>query len=331
MKGRLENKIKTEHNIQNKISNMPEYIKKYYYSMTNKSHTTKMRYITNAIRFIQHLNCANVEDLNKITEYEIQRYIEEIKYYEGENNELVELKESTLCNIYSCLSAFFTFLRRNKYIEHNPFEDGIERPTVKENEIIFLEPEEVREVEMAILNGVGSKVAIGRQKNWKYRDLLLFRIPVVNGLRVTALSEINVEDINLKTRKIQVVEKGNISKSVDFDIKTASYIRQWLKDREILLNGKKENAFFISNQKKRIDVRSIERIIIKYTDYCIPDKHITPHSLRRTCGTNTYRNTDDIYITASILGHKTTAPTRRYAAIDKQNRTDIINRVACLY
>ena len=331
MKGRLENKIKTERYIQNRISDMPDYLHKFYYSMGSKSHTTKMRYIGNVIRFMKHINgeCLSEEELNNITEFDIQKYISDIKYFE-EDEEIKELKESTQCIIYSSLGAFFSFLYKVGYIGSNPFDKGIERPKVKENDIVFLEPSEVREVEKVILQGVGSKVAQGRQKNWKYRDVLLFRIPVVNGLRVTALSEINVEDIDLNTRKIRVVEKGNISKTVDFDIKTASYIREWLKDRETLLDGKKESAFFISNQRTRITVRSIERIVGKYTD-CISNKHITPHGLRRTCGTNTYRQTGDIYMTASILGHKTTAPTRRYAAIDTQNRTDVINRVAYLY
>ena len=334
MKGRLENKIKIEKFLQNKISDMPEYMHKYYYSMSSKSHTTKMRYIDNAIRFMNHFNggCLTKEQLNNITEFDIQRYISDIKYIESSDGEVKELEESTQCNIYSCLWSFFTFLYRTKYIEKNPFDNIFERPTVKEKGIVYLEPEEVRKIESAILNnGVGSKVAVGRQRNWKYRDALLFRIPVVNGLRVTALSEINVEDIDLNARKIRVVEKGNISKSVDFDIKTASYIRQWLKDREILLDGKKEHALFISNQRTRITVRSIERIVIKYCDEVVPEKHITPHGLRRTCGTNTYKITNDIHMVSKILGHKTTSPTRRYAAVDDRDRTDVINHVAYLY
>ena len=77
-------------------------------------------------------------------------------------------------------------------------------------------------------------------------------------------------------------------------------------------------------------VRSIQKVIDKYTK-CIEGKHITPHKLRSTCGTNTYQATGDIYLVANVLGHKTTAPTRRYAAVLDTDKRNAINKVAALY
>ena len=69
---------------------------------------------------------------------------------------------------------------------------------------------------------------------------------------------------------------------------------------------------------KRINVRSIENLITKYT-YNI-DKHITPHKLRSTCATNVYNATGDIYLTADVLGHSNIANTRRYAQISEERK-----------
>ena len=257
-------------------------------------------------------------------------YMSEIGLYEL-NGEYKELKESTQCTIYSSLCSFFEFLERESYIEDNPFSNHrIERPKVKENPVVFLTPEEVRRVEKEIMDGDGNAVSIGKQKDWKYRDLLLFRIPVVNGLRVTALSEINVEDIDFLHKKITVTEKGNITKKVDFDPKTERYLRIWIKQREELLNGSSGNALFISNRRTRMTVRTIERVIEKYTE-CIPGKHITPHKLRSTCGTNAYQQKKDIYLVSKILGHKTTSPTRRYAAVFDEDIANTVNTLASLY
>ena len=105
----------------------------------------------------------------------------------------------------------------------------------------------------------------------------------------------------------------------------------WLKQRrELLGDNKDEKALFISNRRTRMVVRSIENIISKYTS-CIEGKHITPHKLRSTCGTNTYRVSGDIYLVSKVLGHKTTAPTRRYAAVLDSDKTNVINKVAELY
>ena len=335
MRGRLEHKMKTESNIQEKIKTMPEYIKKFYYSLNQKSHTTKNVYINNVVRFLLHKyngKYPSVDELKKIESYDIQVYMSEIEYYNN-NGEVHALKEATQATIYSSLAAFFMFLNRVYNIGKNPFADKmVERPTIPDKPITYLTPDEVKTMENQILNGVGNARSIGKQRNWKYRDLLLFRIPVINGLRVNALCEINIDDIDFINKKILVTEKRNITKTVDFDAKTANYLAIWMKDREELLGdkAKTEKALFISNRKTRMTVRSIENIIEKYST-CIEGKHITPHKLRSTCGTNLYQNTGDIYLVSKVLGHKTTAPTKRYAAVLEKDKTNAINLVANLY
>lgn len=333
MRGRLENKIRMEASIQDKISDMPDYMKRFYFSLRNKSHTTKLRYVNNVIRFFNKTyngNYPTIEELNNIDSYAIQIYMSEIGLYQHEN-EIKELKESSQCTIYSCLCAFFDFLERENCIHSNPFANHrIERPKVKENPVVFLSPDEVRRVEKEIMDGTGNARSVGKQRDWKYRDLLLFRIPCVNGLRVTALSEINLEDINFNTKKITVTEKGNITKQVDFDPKTERYLKIWIKQREELLGDVQERALFISNRRSRMTMRSIENVIGKYTE-CIEGKHITPHKLRSTCGTNTYQQTKDIYLVAKVLGHKSTSPTKRYAAVFNEDITNTVNTIANLY
>jgi site-specific recombinase XerD len=336
MQGRVEHKIVTEKKIQSLIKEYPEYLKKFYYSLNSKTHMTKLRYVMNVIRFLNYYGKGEKvreKDLNNIEAFDIESYIQDINYIEDDDN-IKEMSSSTKACIYSSINAFMTFLKYNKYIKENPFESTkIERPKIQENDVVFLTPEEVKLVEEAILNGVGNARSKGKQKNWKYRDMLLFRIPVVNGLRVTALSEIDISDINFKKNTIKVTEKGNITKEVFIDNKTKEYIVKWLCDRKDLLDGDLDRckALFISNRKERMSISSIEDVIEKYTKETIKDKHITPHKLRSTCGTNIYQHTKDIYLVANVLGHKSTSPTKRYAKIFEEDKQNAINEVANLY
>ena len=335
MQGRVEHKIVVEKKIQEIIKEYPNYIKKFYYSLNSKTHMTKLRYIMNVIRFLNYYGNGNIikeSELNNIEAFDIDSYMQSINYIE-DNGVVKELSPATKACIYSSINAFMTFLKYNKYISENPFETTkIERPKIQENDVVFLTPEEVKKVENAILEGVGNARSKGKQKNWKYRDMLLFRIPVVNGLRVTALSEINISDINFKRNTIKVTEKGNITKEVYIDDKTKDYIIKWLCDRKDILDGFNDcKALFISNRKERMSVSSIGDVIEKYTKATIKDKHITPHKLRSTCGTNIYQHTKDIYLVANVLGHKSTSPTKRYAKIFDEDKQNAINAVATLY
>lgn len=333
MEGRLENKIKIEKRIKRKISEMPEYMQRFYYSLGQKSHTTKNVYINNVVRFLLHKynEFPPIESLKTIEAFDIQMYISEIRYH-NENGNITEIKEATQAGIYSSLSAFFTFLSKTYQI-NNPFSGKmIERPSIPDKPIIYMTADEIKTVENQILNGgAGNKTARSKQENWKYRDILLFRIPLINGLRVTALSEINVDDVDFINKRIRVTEKRNVHKYVDFDNKTSEYIQIWLKQRRDLLKDKKETALFISNRRTRMTARAIEDVIKKYTEECLEGKHITPHGLRRTFGTHAYQQTGDIYLVAALLGHRSTEPTRRYAAIMETDKTAAVNKISHLY
>ncbi len=336
MQGRIENKIKIENLIQEKIKEMPEYVKRYYFYLNQKSHTTKLNYMDKLLRFLKYLQEQNISiELNcleKIDAYIIEQYVASISYYE-KNSKTKELSNTTKANIYSALNAFFIFLCANDYIKNNPFDNKkITRPKAEQTSITFLTPEEVQEVQQRILHGWGSNQAKLKQSDWKYRDYLLFRIPVVTGLRLEALTEINVSDVDLVRKTIRVTEKGNITKDIYLDDITRDYILKWIMQRaEFIGNGNYDcQALFISNRLTRMSSRSIEMVIMKYADG-INGKHITPHKLRSTCGTNLYQAKKDIYLVANVLGHSSTEPTRRYTKVFETDKKDAINTLAGLF
>lgn len=82
-----------------------------------------------------------------------------------------------------------------------------------------------------------------------------------------------------------------------------------------------ENALFLSTQRKRMGVQSVENMVKKYAKIVTPNKKITPHKLRSTYGTSLYKETGDIYLVADVLGHKDVNTTKKhYAALDENRR-----------
>lgn len=328
MRGRIEDKIKEEKKLREKINGMPDFMMDYYYYLNEKTYKTKKIYIDTAIRFLNWYSNGNINSidsnrLNKITPRVIQQFISEVQYF-GNNQ---ELRDDAKANLYCYVNSFMTFLKYNNIISDNPF-DGkrIKRPKVHDNEITFLEPDEYSLVKRNILAGVGSDRARARQKQWMYRDLLLFQIPVMTGVRVTALSQISMEDIDFENRCIYVVDKAR-EKKLYLDDETMDMIQTWLRSRNEILKGYEDCGYlFISNRKERMDVRSIQNVVNKYTTGI--NKHITPHKLRSTCGTNMYRATKDIYIVAETLGHKSPATTRKYTFVDNKDRINATEMLA---
>ena len=73
-----------------------------------------------------------------------------------------------------------------------------------------------------------------------------------------------------------------------------------------------EEAFFLSRKHKRITVRSVERMVMKYTKMTTKEKIYTPHSLRSTFGTTLLAETDNLQTVKDALGHSSAETTSKY-------------------
>ena len=83
---------------------------------------------------------------------------------------------------------------------------------------------------------------------------------------------------------------------------------------------------WVLRMAKLSSVRSVEKMVNKYSKLVTSLKHITPHKLRSTYGTSLYRETGDIYLVADVLGHKDVNTTRKhYAALEEQRRRQAAN------
>ena len=320
MQGRTEDKIIAERKMQSKVSALPKFMIDYYYYLNEKTYMTKEEYLNIVIRFLNYFSNNNINsltetDLSVIDATTIQKYIMDIQFIDNRT----EIKNSSKAIIYSSLNSFLTFLKKKHILAENPFDNNeIERPKTTDNDIIYLEPEEYSIVKNNIMNGVGTDRAKAKQKKWMYRDLLLFQLPIITGVRVTALSQISFDDIDFNKKTIKVIDKAR-EKVMYLDDETLGLIYIWKENREELMKGYESCPYlFISNQRKKMDVVSIRRVVSKYTS-CL-DKHISPHKLRHTCGTNLYAATKDIYLVSQVLGHKSPATSRKYTQVSTSQR-----------
>ena len=132
------------------------------------------------------------------------------------------------------------------------------------------------------------------------------------GIRETALSEINVEDIDFENHIIKsVIEKGHKDRTFTMSSQLEKAILDWMCDREKIID-KNEDALFISKSKTRMTQRSLSDIVIKYTKEAL-GYSVTPHKLRASFANIMLGKTDEnIYVVQQLLGHARTETTKIY-------------------
>jgi integrase/recombinase XerC len=309
MNGKLEKIIAADRKMEAKLKAHPGILREFYYDMKDedKSYTTINNYIDHVIHFMRFVTNDKYrrEFYKTVTSQDIKRYMNSIKRKEV-NGEVIEVGDEIRAARWSSLNTFFTFLKNNNYITENPVETT-RRPRAKvEHTVTYLTEEEIG----ILLNNV-KEIATPM---FLSRDLCIISIGLTTGLRVSAICNINVNDIDFNENRIKVIEKGNKTRYIRFGEKTKELIYTCVEDRGKYFANADTDALFVSRNGNRISTSMVGVLIAKYTEG-ITNKHITPHKLRASCATNLYQKTGDLLLTSKILGHENIQTTRRYAAV----------------
>lgn len=267
--------------------------------------------------------------LNTLRVVDIEEYMEYLKYRFNDRNQEVTNKERGIMRKISSLKSFYNYYYRNERLQNNPAA-LIQLPKLHEKEIIRLDVDEVAllldEVEKG--ESLTEKQKAYHEKT-KVRDLALLTLLLGTGIRVSECVGLDLNDIDFKNGGIRIHRKGGKEVTVYFGTEVEDALLDYLEERnQMIPEGGSENALFLSMQKKRIAVRSVENLVKKYSRLVTPLKKITPHKLRSTYGTSLYKETGDIYLVADVLGHSDVNTTKKhYAALEDERRRSARNKV----
>lgn len=317
--GRLEKEISELNKINAKLGELPTVIRDYFYYLeaADKSYTTIKVYINYVVNLMDYCTGGQRDECfyNKITPSIINEYMSSIRYKTGRNGESIKVGNGIRAARWSALNTFFGYLKSNQLIENNPMAQTFRPSCKQEKNVTFLTEKEIQHCIKNVYNNCAEKFI--------NRDVCIISLGISMGLRVSAITQINLEDIDLKNNTIRVVEKGNKHRVMIFGENLKQKLIAWLDDRDKYFYDIQTDALFVSRKRNRISVSAVEDMIAKYTKDI--DKHITPHKLRATCATNLYKKTGDIYMVADQLGHANIATSKIYTEIDHESRTKAAN------
>lgn len=269
-----------------------------------KSETTTCAYLKHIIDFMNY--CGN-KSLNEL------EYTDYISY----ENQFDSCTSSYRIVKHSALKAFSDYLYISKKNPVNVME-GVKAPksrqsvdTIAKREQNYLNHDQTQILLSTVEAGIGSSRAKARQAEWRTRDIAIVTTLVNTGMRVSALYKMDVNDINFESHEILIKEKGKVQMYYLNEI-VEETIKNWLVDRERLLDGVEEDALFISNRRQRMSLKTISDITTKYGEHVKEGVHLTPHKLRATFGTQVYAATGDVYLTQQAMGHSNANTTSIY-------------------
>ena len=326
--------LKNIEKIREHLQILPRFCGEYFRSLEiRKSTNTRKNYAYDLGVFFYFLKTNNpyfkdkdihtlpIEVLDMITAMDVEEYLSYLESY-TKDGKLYTNREEGKARKLSSLKSFYDYYFKKNLIRTNPPRQ-VDVPKIKNKNIIRLDPNEIAQL---LDEAESGEKLSGRQlashEKTKVRDLAMMSLLLGTGIRVSECIGLNLDDVDLDACGIRIYRKGGKESVVYFSDEVCGTLKSYLAERETVtaLSGHEE-ALFLSLQKKRMSVRSVENLVKKYSALVTPLKTITPHKLRSTYGTTLYQETGDIYLVADVLGHKDVNTTKKhYAAIDDARR-----------
>lgn len=327
MSGRIEVDNKIFVSIENKLKNMPKFVTEWYYNL-RASETTASScrdYITklnNYIKFTCHDNIADVSCFSGENIARYMTYIQTRKVVENGVEKEIKTSDSYKQGIWSCLNNVCEFLYENGSINKN-YVKNIKRPKNNDLEKInakrmLLTGDDFSMILKSFDKNDDNKYSIAKKN--KDRNLLIMLLFITTGMRKTALSEINISDIDFDNLTISVIDKREKRHIYKISDKTLSALNQWLTTRKTFRKADDTDALFISHNGSRLSGNEIYNIVNKQCNEAL-GHNVSPHKIRAGFCSAIYNETGDIEFTRRAVGHSNIETTKRYI-VTKNNEKE---------
>ena len=267
--------------------------------------------------------------LDELQAADIEEYMEFLKLYTDEYGNEISNSEYGIKRKMSALRVMYQYFYAHERINNNPA-SIVSMPKLHKKEIVRFDENEIYDFLDKVEMGTNmSSRQLAHHEKTKKRDLAMMTLLLGTGIRVSECVGLNIDDVDINSASLRIIRKGGNADIVYFGYEVEDRLLDYMDERDniIPLEGH-ENALFLSSQKKRISVRAVEKMVEKYAKITDTLKHITPHKLRSTYGTQLYRETGDIYLVADVLGHKdVNTTTKHYATVSQDKKINARNKV----
>ncbi len=294
---------------QNKLHSLANNFFEYLEIELGRSQKTIENYRHYLKRFF---NYSKISEPKKITLDSVRKYRLYLNRIEDKDGR--KLKKVTQNYHIIALRGFLKYLAKQDIQSLSA--EKIEISKNPEREIEFLEPDEV---ERLLISAQGTTLK-------DFRDRAILELLFSTGLRVSELTSINCDQINLETQEFSIRGKGDKIRIVFISDQAKNALQKYLNKRTDI-----DPALFIRTNKigftkkddLRLTPRSIQRVVKYYAKKAGIVKDIHPHTFRHTFATDLLSNGADIRNVQEMLGHSSIITTQVYTHITNRQLKNI--------
>lgn len=149
-----------------------------------------------------------------------------------------------------------------------------------------------------------------------WRDRAVLEMLYATGMRVSELCALDLTDVDLERRVVRALGKGAKERSIPFGVPAGRAARQWEDaGRPDLLTAASGPAYFLGERGRRIDPRTVRRLVHRRLALVPGAPDLGPHGLRHSAATHLVEGGADLRSVQELLGHATLSTTQIYTHV----------------
>ena len=175
------------------------------------------------------------------------------------------------------------------------------------------------------LDEVGRLIeAPDRSTSTGLRDRAILEVLYGAGLRVSELTGLDVDDLDVEGGSVRVVGKGGKEREVPIGRHAQHAVGAYLsRARPSLVGQRTRGALFLNTRGGRLSRQSCAKLLAVHATRAGIERRVSPHDLRHSFATHLLEGGADVRVVQELLGHASVATTQIYTLVTKEHLREV--------
>jgi integrase/recombinase XerD len=222
-------------------------------------------------------------------------------------------RATSVARTLSAVRSFHRFLLREGITDRDPAV-GVPQPRLPRSLPRPLPVEDVRRLLEA--PDEGSPTGL--------RDRAILELLYGSGLRISELTGLDVDDLDLEEKSVRVLGKGGKEREVPLGSFGRDSVGAYLtRGRPALASAATRGAVFLNARGGRLSRQSCARLLGHYVRRAGIERRVTLHTLRHSFATHLLEGGADVRVVQELLGHASVATTQIYTLVTARHLREV--------
>jgi integrase/recombinase XerD len=274
---------------------------------------TRNAYARDLRLYVDYLAGQGVMRARDVTEETVSEFIAALREQEYAPGR--RYSAATVARVLAAVRGFHRYLVREGIVESDPAEP------VGAMRIPRALPKALSIEEVDALLAAVPKDGIGAM-----RDRAMLEVLYASGLRISELTALDVDDIDLDRASLRCIGKGSKERVVPIGRTALDALGAYLRQArpELAKRAKvREPALFVNQRGTRLTRQGCWKLLKRYAVRASLTRRISPHTLRHSFATHLIDGGAEVRVVQELLGHASVSTTQVYTLTSQQRLREI--------